>query len=331
MQKFPKPWYRPARGVWYVTLGGQQINLGPDKDQAFEKYKQLLARPVERELSSDSLATIVDAFLDWVQKNRSSPTYGWYQYRLERFVKKFPNLRAVEVRPFHAQQWVDGYKLSVTSRRNYLRTVKRCLAWATKQGYLEKNPVAYLEIPAAEHREVFVSQQEFDAILALVKDDAFRDLLIVTWETGCRPQESLRAEKRHFDLPNSRLVFPKSESKNKKTTRVVYLADRSLEIVKRLSKKHPRGKLFRNRRGKKWTTFAVNCRFGRIQKKLKKKYSLYALRHAWATNALQRGVDPLTVAILMGHSDPSMLSKVYQHLSLDPRHMLESAKRAVTV
>lgn len=58
------------------------------------------------------------------------------------------------------------------------------------------------------------------------------------------------------------------------------------------------------------------------------KYSLYAIRHTWATNALQRGVDPLTVAILMGHSDASTLSKVYQHLSLNPQHMLDQAKKA---
>jgi len=58
------------------------------------------------------------------------------------------------------------------------------------------------------------------------------------------------------------------------------------------------------------------------------KLSLYALRHTWATHALQKGVDPLTTAILMGHSDPSTLSKVYQHLALNPTHMLSQAKKA---
>ena len=36
----------------------------------------------------------------------------------------------------------------------------------------------------------------------------------------------------------------------------------------------------------------------------------------------------MTVAILMGHSDPSMLSKVYQHVALNPVHMLSQAKLA---
>jgi integrase len=58
------------------------------------------------------------------------------------------------------------------------------------------------------------------------------------------------------------------------------------------------------------------------------RWSLYAIRHTWATNALQKGVDPLTTAILMGHSDPSTLSKVYQHVALNPTHMLSQAKRA---
>ena len=58
------------------------------------------------------------------------------------------------------------------------------------------------------------------------------------------------------------------------------------------------------------------------------RYSLYALRHSWANNALKKGVDALTVAILMGHEDPSTLSKVYQHLSLNPAHMLTQAKKA---
>jgi integrase len=58
------------------------------------------------------------------------------------------------------------------------------------------------------------------------------------------------------------------------------------------------------------------------------RYLLYALRHSWATNALLRGLDSLTVAILMGHRDPSTLARVYQHLSHRPDHLLAEARRA---
>lgn len=56
-------------------------------------------------------------------------------------------------------------------------------------------------------------------------------------------------------------------------------------------------------------------------------YSLYALRHSWATRALQQGIDSLTVSILMGHKDPGTLAKVYQHLSLNPTHLLSELRR----
>jgi integrase len=66
----------------------------------------------------------------------------------------------------------------------------------------------------------------------------------------------------------------------------------------------------------------------RMSREFAPRYSLYALRHTWATNALRKGVDSLTVAILMGHKDPSTLARVYQHLSLNPGHLLTEARRA---
>jgi integrase len=72
----------------------------------------------------------------------------------------------------------------------------------------------------------------------------------------------------------------------------------------------------------------VNCRFTTVEKKLGTRYCLYVFRHSWATRALERGVDPLTVAILMGHADPSMLAKTYQHLSQNPKYLQDAAKRA---
>ena len=389
MSHYPKPFFRPGRRLWYVQIQGKQVNLGPDEVAAFRRYHELMATP-KRVLpvttTSKSLVGIIDSFLEWTRKQKSPHTYEWYRYRLQRFVEKYPNLSVEELKPFHVQEWVDGYQFSVTSRRNYLRSVKRCLKWATRQGYIERSPIADLEVPAGESREGLVSEEEFENLLAQVSDPEFRDLLLVTWETGCRPQESLRVEARHVDLQNRRWVFPKSESKTKRLSRVVYLSDVAFEITQRLVARYPQGQIFRNSNGKPWTTFAVNCAFARLRIRLGKRliqerrlsvspdelrkfarglkpdrtvkgvrmrkseklllqearrkltnrlacslvpnYSLYALRHAWATHALQRGVDSLTVAILMGHQDPSMLARVYQHLALNPNHLLQQARKA---
>jgi integrase/recombinase XerD len=80
------------------------------------------------------------------------------------------------------------------------------MRWAEQQGYVERSPIAHMEKPAAGKREIVVPQAEFDRILAITRDRAFRDLLITTWQSGCRPQESLRVEARHVDLANQRWV-----------------------------------------------------------------------------------------------------------------------------
>jgi hypothetical protein len=39
-------------------------------------------------------------------------------------------------------------------------------------------------------------------------------------------------------------------------------------------------------------------------------------------------VDPITLAVLMGHADISMIAKVYQHLTSNPKFLLDAAVKA---
>ena len=332
MKKFPKPWYRPHRGLWYVTLNGKQHNLGPNEAEAFDRYAKLLAAAQQQQpvMQSDSVVAIIDEFLHWLHRNRSAGTYGWFHYRLERFARKYPNLSAADLRPHHVQVWVDGYTLSKTSRRNYLRSVKRCLDWATKQGYLERSPIAQLEVPAAEQRENPVTPEAFRGLLAAAQKPQHRDLLNLAWLSGARPQELIRAEAHHLDAKNHRLVFSLKQSKGKKKVRVVYLPGEAWEIFQRLAKQHPTGPLLRTSQGAPWTTSAVNCLMCRLRDRTGLKYALYDFRHGYATRMLQTGVDPVTVGVLMGHSNPAMVASVYQHLAQSPKFMLEQATRATS-
>ena len=79
----PKPWLRKGRG-WFVTIGGKQHNLGRDKEAAFQEYYRLMQRPAERrKVSGQSLAAIIDDFLEHVAKNKAPDTYRWYRDLLE--------------------------------------------------------------------------------------------------------------------------------------------------------------------------------------------------------------------------------------------------------
>lgn len=341
MPLFRKPFFRASRGLWYVEISrGKQVNLGKDKDAAFARYHDLMAgagqasqgqpEPESGDVAPNLVVVLVDRFLDWCQKHRAADTYRWYRDRLQLFCTAVPHgLTIAQLRNYHVQQWVDSFEsLSPGSKRNHCRAVQRAMRWAARQGYVEVSPIAHLEKPAAGKREQVVSPDEFQLILDLTKDSAFRDLLTVTWETGCRPQESLRVEARHVDRANARWIFPASEAKGGKLPRIVYLTPKALEATERLMMKHPTGPIFRNTDGRPWTPDATNCRFRRIENKTGTKYCLYALRHTWMNRLLMSGVDALTVAILAGHCDPSTLAKTYQHLSQSPTYLLGQARKA---
>ena len=259
------------------------------------------------------------------------------------------------------------------------------MKWARQLGYISENPIAELEAPSAERREDTISKEEFEKVLSVIPCEHFRDLLVVCYETGCRPQEIRAAQAQHFNVEQKLWMFKKSESKLKRKVRIVYLTDKANEICKKLVAKYPEGNLFRNSNGQPWTNYAVQCvmrrvrirlgkqvlaekgitiseaaikakiltlaptkrRKGKIMDKTKAElrceakrkltqqkalkvvppFCLYVLRHSFATRALLRGVDSLTVAQLLGHEDCSTLSKVYQHLSSNPEFLLAEAKK----
>jgi integrase len=329
---YPKPFFRKSRGLWYVQVASRQVNLGPDRDEAFRRYHELMARPTqagpEPAAEDRHVETYAVRFLLWCKERRSAETVTWYGERIRSFLAHAGDVTVDELKPYMLHEWCDAHtSWSDGMKRGAITAVQRCLNWAVKVGHLERNPVAYVEKPEAGRRDRYVTPAEFQAILSNVKDDAFRDLLVVSYETGCRPQESLIVTAANIDLANARWVFERENSKGKKRQRVVYLTEAAQEICERRMRRFGEGPIFRNRRGRPWTPYAVNCRFNRLADKVGFKPCLYLLRHAWMTRLLQNGVDPITVSTLAGHVDTSMLSRVYAHLNHSPDHLRRSVER----
>jgi integrase len=76
---------------------------------------------------------------------------------------------------------------------------------------------------------------------------------------------------------------------------------------------------------------SVGCTFTRIKKKTGVRYSLYALRHFYATHKLQEGTDPITLANLLGHADTAMLARVYANVAQDAEYMRTQATRKTPI
>lgn len=334
MSHYPKPFYREPRRLWYVQIDGKQINLGRDEAEAHRRYHELMAnrdtKPTVPEPRSDLVVNVLDAFLEWVQVNRAAKSYDWYQRHVQTFARSIPSTLLIsQLKPFHITTVCDQHpKWKANTRNGFCRAIQRAFRWAERQGRIDRSPVAVVEKPPTESKDIVVSTEEYATVMGLVREPRFRELLETAWESGARPQELRIIEAKHVDLEQARIVFPPKEAKGKKLYRVIYLTEEALVIVRRLVGEHPTGTIFRNSEGAAWTKDAINCAFCRLQKKLGRKLHLGAFRKSWATEALKNGVDPVTAAHLLGHRDTAMISRVYAKVQQDPIHMRNAMKRA---
>jgi integrase len=395
VQKFPKPFFRKPRQRWYVEIRGKQINLGPDRDEAYRLYHELMgttsesSNPNRSAAAGETVIALIDTFLDWCSKHKAKRTYDWYVDKTTSFARTLPaEITVDQLKPFHVQEWVDAHDdWAPGQKRGCITAIQRVFNWAVKQGRIERSPIRGMEKPEQGQRTTVIAPELFQKILSVVRSEDFCELLTACWETGCRPQEVIRVEARHVDVSQSRWIFPPDEAKGKKRVRCVYLTATALEITRKQMASFPSGPLFRNADGEPWHPQAIACAFKRVQlaiglQELKRrkfqldpleirrladdlrrrgrdhrrgralsdegllgvarrrlinaaasrvgpKFCLYNFRHSWATRALENGVDAVTVAVLLGHADTRMLSRVYQHLSQNPDHLRRAADQVV--
>jgi len=327
MARRPKPWYWKERKSWYVTILGTRHNLGEEKKAAFDEYHDLMAKP-QAKLKRDAVATILDDFQTWTKENRAPRTAARYGDFLQSFIKKHGLVRVSDLHAGHVTTWLnDQTGWNSTTKRNAITAVQRAFNWAVKNRGLDRNPIKGMEKPDAKRRTTIISAEEFNAILSEVKDQPFRDLLVISYDCGARPFEIKRLEARHVQLDKQRAIIPTEEAKRGITRAIYFPSDRSMAVVTRLIKEHPTGPLLLNNRRRPWTGMAVKCRFEDLQKKLGKRYTHYSLRHSFITRKLVAGVDSHVVAALAGHRDTKMIDSVYSHVADDHEFMLQNAKK----
>jgi integrase len=269
---------------------------------------------------------LFDEFLEHVERNQKPNTYRLYKRYIGDFNDSIPNKRVHDLCPHDVQRWLNTKGWNTTTQKIAVGAIKTAFNWAIRQGLTQTSPLAGMKKPPALSRDVLVMPGQWDSLVKAIKDEALRDILVFMRETGSRPQEARIIEAGH--VRGDHVLLPKVDSKGQKYNRVIWLTPAAEAILKRLMQSQPEGKLFRNKWGRPWTTGRLNERCGGLSKKLGFHFFPYALRHTWITEGLERGVDPVTLAILAGHKDTTMICRVYQHLARKPDHLKASLLRA---
>jgi integrase len=343
MGRTPKPWYREERGEWTVTVRGKRRVLakgpkGRTKAAAEREFHLLMlaeGRAPETDRARMLVRDVVDLYLLHAEGQASRgekerDTYLAYRKFLFSAVKAIGSMRAAEVQPKDLLRWVDRDTWGPTMRHSALTVAKVAFNWAKKVGHIDSNPVAGMELPKARTRELIPTHDQVDAIFAAAWGRPFRDFLTALRETGCRPSEiaTLTADRANLEAGTWR-VRNKTRWKTGEDFRTVYLTPAMVELTRRLVEEHGSGLVFRNSRGKAWTKGPIAYRFVRLRRKLGfgAECTAYAFRHLYITDALERGVNPATVAELVGHRSLDMIMRVYSKLGLRKGHLSDAVRQ----
>ena len=339
MPRQNRPWFRSERNAWYANINGKQTRLAEGAENEAKAFVEFVRLKEKADQDNHVLPAVLrirhicTRFLSHSEKHNDERTFKWYKLYLDSFCsfRGVGDLLVADARPIHVTEWLDGHPSWKNSRRGAITCIKRAFNWAVDEGLLNASPFKRVKKPPVVPRDRFLTVEERKEIFNAIKDAQFRDFVFAMQETGCRPSELRKATAANYDKTLKVLMFWNHKTaKRTGKPRVVYLTAAMVALVERLVEQYPEGPLFRGPRSKRgFTRNGIRCRFMRLRQKLPhlKHFISYSYRHAYATDALMKGLNVAQVSELLGHTDTEMVMKHYGHLRLQIDHLRDAAKK----
>jgi site-specific recombinase XerD len=252
---------------------------------------------------------------DLVLKGYSEHTHEAYLRYLRRFAKHYMRspgeMGEEEVRAF-LLHLVQEQKADPYLQKAHLSALK--FFYRTTLGRPEV--VANIPNPKLPKRmPVVLSMEEVLAIFEAIRYIKHKAMIATTYGAGLRISEVCSLRKSDVDSQRMRILI---HGKGKKD-RYCLLSPMILELLRAYYRKvRPKGDwLFPGRNPQKHLTrSSISHVFKRAVKKvgIKKKVSMHALRHSFATHLLEHGTDIRFVQVLLGHASIRSTMR-YTHVS----------------
>jgi len=336
--------------VWYVdyaNMDGQRVRraVGRNKRLAEEVLRKIegdiarqrLGLPIEvssgeeKKHKTTGVATLLERYMDvkgtwW--RSRTQRRYRCVADHFLRFLseKHLHHIPADAVTGALVEEFM-GWRLkqgrkkrTVNFECEFLRSVWK---WGQREGYVERNP--FCEVSALredDSRKPRVLSPDEVRRLIEAADPWFHDALAIFLYTGMRKGEVLNLTCGDVDLAAGVIhIRAKDDWRPKTGERTLPLHPVLYRVVRRLCK------------GRSATAYLLGESDGeKCRKKLRRMLirtaaaagvpnltRLHDLRHTFATRLLEVGVDPFSVAVLLGHSLNSKrfgVTSLYLHPSL---------------
>ena len=232
-------------------------------------------------------------------------------------------------------------KKSAATVNRFIAAVRTLFTYATKLGYIEKNPSLEMKtVKLPKRMPNFMTTNEVnelcneparDELLWASRDHA---LFLMLYSSGCRASEIVGLKLTDFmDGGRSAVVTGKGNKQRKvyfaaeaRKALAEYLADRKKVLEENHIEKQP-VELFINQKGGALTTGGLRYILNRYSGVEGTNHHInpHAFRHTFATTLLGNGADVRMVQEMLGHSSISTTQR-YTHITTE--NLIETYKKA---
>ena len=286
----------------------------------YENYSKPMLRPSSRRSYEDFIRLYICPQLGSVPLNKLTMN------DLQRF---FHWMRK-DGRTLHRE--TRGGGLSDNMVRNCHSLCRRALEKAVAERLIVKNPIEECKAPPIRRKEMqLLTREELQRLLIQAKDEGYYEVFLLELTTGLRVGElmalqwddlnfktgELRIERQVYRTKEELLI---QEPKTKASIRTVILPSPVVEALKEYKKTVSSRWMFPSPK-KEDAPLAPAAASHRLSKILThagcKKVRFHDLRHVFATNALEHGMDVKTLSTIIGHVSSATTLNVYAHVTDD--------------
>ncbi len=211
---------------------------------------------------------------------------------------------------------------------------------AIEEEKITDNPALGVPLPKyiTEEKEIW-SADELGQFLQSIRVNRFYLLFLLIAECGLRRGEALGLRKQDCDLKNNIIMVRQqvisldnrpviTSPKTQASIRDIPISDSLAKLLREHIAKDASAcdLLHHTSNNTPISPRNIQRAYKQAVKQAKVRYlSLHSMRHSFCTDLCYSGVDMKTNQVLMGHSDPTVTMKVYQHVS--QQHKVEASEK----
>lgn len=242
------------------------------------------------------------------------------RYHLAGLLALYGGWQARRLKPQQITEYLDAQRradVSLATATHRVKLLRTALRWGVSSGRLAVNPLDGLRLPTARARRIDPPNTVEARRMAKMAAPHVRRVIVLGMAAGPRigPSELFRLRWEDVDLDAAIIRMPNAHKGAREESRIVPVRDDVLPLLRQWAEAdaalgcpwviHWLGRQVRCI-GHAWHT-------ARRAAGITRRITPYSLRHAMPTEALEHEADVKAVAEVMGHADPTMLLRVYQH------------------